>query len=312
VIPYYERFLERFPDLPSLAAAPEQDVLREWAGLGYYARARNMKRAAEQVVRDHGGVLPRERAALAALPGVGRYTLGAVRSIAFGEPEPLVDGNVERVFARLCAQVQPSARAAWELAAALVPGERPDLWNQALMELGATVCTPRKPACEACPLVQICAARRSAEPEAFPAPRKRAAVREIRALGGALERGGRQPAILLVRRPSRGLLGGLWELPSVEGGDPAQLVAEVRARTGLRVQVGLPLGAVLHGFTHRSLTLSLVQLGLEPGRVPRLQSADARWCRTADLESLPLSRLTRKALALARPGEGSPPRSGGS
>ena len=304
VIPYYERFLERFPDLPSLASAPEQDVLREWAGLGYYARARNMKRAAELVVRDHGGELPREREALAALPGIGRYTLGAVRSIAFGEPEPLVDGNVERVFARLCAQATPSARASWELAAALVPGERPDLWNQALMELGATVCTPRKPACDTCPLGLECAARRTADPEAFPAPRKRTAVREVQALGGALERGGSRPAILLLRRPSRGLLGGLWELPSIEGGQPADLLAEVRERTGLGVRVGLPLGSLEHGFTHRSLTLQLVRLELEPGQSSRLRAEDARWCTAADLESLPLSRLTRKALALARPAQG--------
>jgi A/G-specific adenine glycosylase len=300
VIPYYERFLARFPDVSSLADAPEQDVLREWAGLGYYARARNMKRAAELVVRDHGGVLPRERDALAALPGIGRYTLGAVRSIAFGEPEPLVDGNVERVFARLCATPAPSARACWELAAALVPGERPDQWNQALMELGATVCTPRKPSCGSCPLADECAARRTADPEAFPAPRKRAAVREVRELAGALERGGRKPAILMLQRPSRGLLGGLWELPSVESTQPAELVAAVRERTGLRVRAGLPLGTVLHGFTHRSLTLALVRLELEPRQAGRLEVPDARWCGADDLEELPLSRLTRKALALAR------------
>jgi A/G-specific adenine glycosylase len=298
VVPYYERFLARFPSVDALASADEEDVLREWAGLGYYARARNLHRAAAAVVRDHGGELPRDAAALASLPGVGRYTVGALRSIAFGEAAALVDGNVKRVFARLRAARELADTEVWRLAEALVPEKGPGDWNQALMELGATVCTPRKPACLLCPVTAFCAARAQGDPERFPAPAKRAKAKPVRAIAGLCTRAGR---VLLVRRPSHGLLGGLWELPNVEGADAGTLVAALRARTGMATSIGPSLGLLRHQFTHRDLALEVVRLENAGGRLARAARAEARFCSAADLERLPLSKLTKKALALRSP-----------
>jgi A/G-specific adenine glycosylase len=298
VIPYYERFLARFPTLDALAAADEEDVLREWAGLGYYARARNLHRAAGAVVRDHEGVVPRDAAALAALPGVGRYTTGALRSIAFGERAALVDGNVKRVLARLSAWRAPTAAQTWRLAEALVPEKDAGDWNQALMELGATVCTPRRPTCLLCPVESLCGALRSGDPERFPTAAQRAAVRPVRALAGLVERRGR---VLLVRRPSRGLLGGLWELPNAEGGDAEALVAALRERTGIRTAPGGVLGQVRHRFTHRDLRLEVMRLTDSGGRLRPAVRREARFCGAAELARLPLSALAKKALALRRP-----------
>jgi A/G-specific adenine glycosylase len=298
VVPYYERFLARFPTLESLAVADEEAVLREWAGLGYYARARNLRRAAAAVLRDHAGELPRDAESLAALPGVGRYTVGALRSIAFDERAAVVDGNVKRVFARLAGARAPSSAELWRMADALVPEKAAGDWNQALMELGATVCTPRRPTCLVCPVEALCAARAQGDPEGFPAPARRPAARRVRALAGVLTRRGR---VLLVRRPSRGLLGGLWELPSVEEQDAPALVAALRERTGLRAAVAESLGRLRHQFTHRDLALEVVALEYRGGRLSRAARAGARFCGAADLGRLPLSKLTVKALALREP-----------
>jgi A/G-specific adenine glycosylase len=298
VIPYYERFAARFPDAASLADADEQEVLKLWEGLGYYSRARNLRRAAASLVRDHAGLLPRDPQALAALPGIGRYTLGALRSIAFDEPAPLVDGNVRRVFARWLAQPAPQESELWELAAQLVPGERPGDFNQALMELGATLCTPRKPRCADCPVRSHCRAAATGRPEDFPAVRARPAPREVRAVAGAIARDGRW---LLLRRPSRGLLGGLWELPS--GESVAELLAELSLRSGLVAAPGRELGRVRHVFTHRALELRVIALERAGGRLRRGSAEQARWCSRAEIDRLPLSRLMHKVLGLL-PGPG--------
>ncbi len=298
VLPYYERFLARFPSLETLASADEQDVLREWSGLGYYARARNLKRAAEQIVRDHDGALPRDPAQLRALPGVGRYTLGALRSIAFGQRAAVVDGNVRRVLSRLVAAPSLSQDALWSLAEELVPRSQPGDWNQALMELGAAVCTAHGPSCESCPLAASCAARRSGRPEAYPARRARPAPREVSAIAGVLARTRPEAAILMLRRPSRGLLGGLWEIPTGEGDDAGALAEALAARTGLHAEPGEALGELRHVFSHRALTLRLVRLRRLSGRM-RSSAADARWCAHDEARRLPLSALMRKALKLA-------------
>jgi len=298
VIPYYERFLARFPTVESLALADEEDVLREWAGLGYYARARNLHRAAAAVVREHGGALPASAESLAALPGVGRYTVGALRSIAWDQRAAVVDGNVKRVLARVSGRRAPSDAELWALAESLVPERAPGDWNQALMELGATLCTPRKPACPSCPVEASCAARRLGDPESFPAPRKRAAVRVVRAVAGLLSRRGR---VLLVRRPGTGLLAGLWELPFAESGDAQELSRALRERTGISTVPGASLGRVRHKFTHRDWTLEVVALGDSGGRLARGRRAEARFCSPAERARLPLSALAKKALALQRP-----------
>jgi A/G-specific adenine glycosylase len=291
VIPYYERFVARFPDAAALADADEQDVLKLWEGLGYYSRARNLHRAAASIARDHGGALPRDPAALAELPGIGRYTLGAIRSIAFGERAPLVDGNVRRVLARWHAAPEPTEQQLWEWASELVPEDRPGDFNQALMELGATVCTPRAPRCASCPVRSFCGAASLGTPDAFPARRVRPAPRRVSAFAGALHRRGRW---LLMRRPSKGLLGGLWELPSGESVD--LLLEGLAERTGIRAQASRELGQVRHVFTHLALTLRVIALHSNGGQPTR--SAGARWCTAREIARLPLSRLMHKAMRL--------------
>ena len=295
VVPYYERFLDRFPTVESLATADEEDVLREWAGLGYYARARNLKRAAEAIVRDHGGQVPADPDALSSLPGVGRYTTGAIRSIAFGEAAPIVDGNVTRVLARIEALERPSPSDLWSLSEALVPADEPGEFNQGLMELGATVCTPRTPTCPRCPVRKLCRAASLGSPETFPAPRPRTAPREVRATA-ALVRLEALDAVLVARRPSRGLLGGLWELPSVEGNNVGKLRNHLRERYGLRVRGGTRMGKVEHLFSHRALTLEIVAFRAT-GR-GQIERDTGRFCTPTELAALPLSALMRKSLSL--------------
>ena len=304
VIPYYERFLARFPDVGALAEAPLDDVLGAWQGLGYYSRARNLKRAAEQVMDRFDGALPDSAEALRELPGVGRYTAGAVASIAFDRAEPVVDGNVARVLARIHGLREdvkgPAGQTRlWEEAARLVRGRSPGDLNQSLMELGATLCTPRKPACPRCPARGVCAARASGDPESLPVNGSRPRVRGMEAVAAWIERRGRA---LLVRRPEGGLLGGLWDLPG------AELTPAERPAAGLRralrelvgLEVGRPrrLGVVEHVFTHRRLRLHVYRCDDAAGRV-RLAGFDAhRWVSSPT--SLPSGNVTRKAIELVR------------
>jgi A/G-specific adenine glycosylase len=304
VIPYYQRFLQRFPDVETLASADPDAVLGAWAGLGYYSRARNLQRAARVLVEDHEGRLPESAADLRKLPGIGRYTAGAVASIAFDRPEPVVDGNVARVLARLLAIREDVTRPAvdrrlWEEAAALAQGPRPGQLNQALMELGARICTPKAPRCSACPLRRRCAARRAGDPEALPVRSPKATPRRVEAVAGLVLRRGKA---LAVRRPPRGLLGGLWELPGGELAPretpQAGLLRAVRERVGLSVPDAQRLGAVEHLFTHRRLRLHLFRCDPPQGRV-RLDGFDAhRWLPPDALAELPQGGAMRKALEL--------------
>jgi A/G-specific adenine glycosylase len=304
VIPYYERFLARFPDVRALAEAEADDVLGAWAGLGYYSRARNLRRAARVVCDSHDGRLPDSAHALRALPGVGRYTAGAVASIAFDRPEPVVDGNVARVLARalgLREDVRSASvrRRLWSAAERLVRGPHPGELNQALMELGATLCTPRAPGCAECPLAGGCAARAAGDPEALPVKPARREPPRVEAVAALLLRRGRA---LAVRRPPQGLLGGLWELP---GGDlaarerPAEgLGRALRDRVGLVARPRERVGTVEHAFSHRRLRLHVFRCDTPRGRV-RLDGLDAhRWVAPSRLASLPHAAVTRKALAL--------------
>jgi len=305
VIPYWERFLARFPDITRLAAAEPDEVLGAWAGLGYYSRARNLQRAAQLVVERHGGRLPDTVESLRELPGVGRYTAGAVASIAFDRPEPVVDGNVARVLVRLHGIRESPQRPAvaarlWELAAELARGPSPGDLNQALMELGALVCTPRAPSCPACPLRRRCAARRDGDAEALPVRVRKAPPRAVEAVAALILRRGR---VLVVRRPPRGLLGGLWELPGGELAPREEPLAGLRRalfeRTGLAVARMERRGEVEHAFTHRRLRLHVFRCDTPEGRV-RLVEFDAhRWLVPSALRELPQASVTRKALALA-------------
>ncbi|MGH7860079.1 MAG: A/G-specific adenine glycosylase, partial [Candidatus Binatia bacterium] len=237
VLRYYPRFLRRFSDARALARARERSVLAQWSGLGYYSRARNLHRAARLVVERHGGRLPRDPAALRALPGIGPYTAGAVASIAFDLPAPVLDGNVARVLARLFGvrgrvRTGETTRRLWKLAAALVPKERPGDWNQALMELGATLCTPRRPVCASCPLRPRCVARRGGFVGRLPRPPSRRPARRTSEVVATLESNGHY---LLLREDGARLLRGLWRFPGVElrpGEDGAAALQGFLARLG--------------------------------------------------------------------------------
>lgn len=304
VIPYYERFLARFPDVEALATADSDDLLGLWAGLGYYSRARNLQKAARVVVEEHGGQLPDDAEALRSLPGIGRYTAGAVASIAFDKPEAIVDGNVARVLARLLdlrEDVKSPAmqKRLWEEAASLARGPSPGDLNQAVMELGALVCTPKSPRCEACPVKRQCAGLAAGDPESLPRKTPKPKPRRVAAVGGWIERRGK---VLAVRRPDEGLLGGLWELP---GGDlaakespAAGLARTVADRVGLRVTARHAVGEVEHLFTHLRLRLHVFRCDTPEGRI-RLDGFDAfRWVAPRALSELPHGALMRKALAM--------------
>ncbi len=287
VLPYYHRFMEAFPSVEALDRAPLDTVRSTWSGLGYYRRALNLKHAAGVLVSRHRGRLPDDYDALLKLPGVGRYTAGAVMSIAFQRPYPAVDGNVRRVYARLFGLTDP--KAVDEAARRMVSRSRPGDFNQALMELGATVCLPGTPLCERCPLAHWCRARASGS---FELPRRRRV--ETKAVEWSLVIIESESRILLHRRPDDGLLAGLWELPAPETLPPA--VAEASL-------AGPPIAVIRHAITDKRITAPVYLLR----RKVRVRGKAWRWVDLARLSSYPLSSLCTKALRAARPRLGGRP-----
>ena len=303
VIPYYRKFVERFPTLEALAAADLDEVLAAWSGLGYYRRARHLHAAARRIVEEHGGRFPRDARAVRELPGVGRYTVGAVRSIAFGEPDPIVDGNVARVLCRVLGiegdpRTPPVQAQLWDAAEKLVDPEHPGDFNQALMELGATVCAPASPDCSCCPCRGVCVAQATNRQGVLPRRTPRPAPRNEAAAVAVFRRRGR---CLLVQRRGETLMDGLWEFPGDGGGgDPATLSGALRRRHRLWAEVGEPLGEVRHGILDRR-----IRLGVFRGRLLRPPSATAgrggwRWVAPqAALDGeVALSAAARKVLRL--------------
>jgi A/G-specific adenine glycosylase len=298
---YYLRFVARFPTVRALARAPLDHVLAAWSGLGYYRRARHLHEAAGIVVREHAGRVPSEPRAFGALPGVGRYTVGAVLSIGFGAPLPVLDGNVARVLARLEARAwsvksPADARTLWALAGRLLDPGSPGDWNQALMELGATVCTPRTPRCGECPLRRHCRARALGRAQEFPPPVPRRTAVRVRRAVALVERGGR---VLLVRR-SGALLDGLWEPPGVElrGGEPAaRALARALVALGVRGALRATAARIRHTITHRSIEVQVWRCEPSPP-LPR-GSARLRWVARGerDVADVALSALARRVLA---------------
>ncbi len=305
--PYFERFVARFPSIAALAAAPAEAVLKLWEGLGYYARARNLQRAARRILADHGGQLPHTAAELGTLPGIGPYTAAAIASICFGECIPVVDGNVARVFARHLGWTDdfrklPARRKLAEcLSAAFVDCRAPGDLNQAMMELGALICTPTQPNCPHCPLATHCVARRTGRQTELPLRPRKAPVPERQAFAAVIRRG---DAVLMARRASEGLMGGLWELPGgfLTPGDPlSEAVArDLLARTGLTVQVSQTLGLVQHTFSHFRLRLHVLRCTCRSRCHSTLGDSELRWVTPAELAALPCATAQRKALALCR------------
>ncbi|BAM03619.1 A/G-specific adenine glycosylase [Phycisphaera mikurensis] len=312
---YFERFVSLFPDAASLAAAGEQEVLAAWAGLGYYRRARNLHAAAKAVVAEHGGAVPRTAEQLLGLPGVGRYTAGAVASIAFGEPAPILDGNVMRVLARLHAIEEPVDRPAtqkrlWAEAAALVraaadrgaqsgDGEAVRNFNQALMELGALVCTPKRPSCLACPLREACRSAGTARAERLPRKTPKKAPQRVTHEVLAIERGG---AWLFEQRPATGMWAGMWQMPTREDGAADADWARERLGLAVRINDGEP-GVFEHATTHR-----LVGFRVRTGRTVggRLRPGAGVWRKpgTRSFAQLPVARPVQRIVAMvaAQPG----------
>ncbi|WP_420126548.1 A/G-specific adenine glycosylase [Longimicrobium sp.] len=302
VRPYYERWVARFPTVQALAAAPLDDVLKAWEGLGYYRRARNFHRAVQEVAARHGGRVPGEPEAFRALPGVGRYTAGAVMSIAFGREEPVVDGNVRRVFARWTDDPAPAVDAQWRMAAALVPGERPGDVNQAVMELGATVCTPRNPRCGACPVRDLCAAFAAGTQNERPAPKKAKPLPHEDTAVPVIQRGG---DVLLVRRPVAARLGGMWAFPQAIRHDAESVAAaaERAAAEGLNVAVraGEALASVDHVFTHVRATYHAVRCTVVSGEPRAVRYDDVAWVPWARIGDYALPVAQKRIAALAGP-----------
>ncbi|MBL8878307.1 MAG: A/G-specific adenine glycosylase [Phycisphaerales bacterium] len=308
VIDYYARFTRTFPTVQALAIAPLDDVLRLWSGLGYYSRAKNLHAAARAIVNQYDGEFPTDAAALRALPGVGRYTAGAIASIAFGRRAAVVDGNVKRVLARLLNLQTPIDDRAvveglWLVAEALTPARRPGDFNQAIMELGATVCLPRQPACAMCPLRAHCAALRKDSVASVPARVSKRPPRLIEAAALAVWRDDR---LLAMPRPPRGLLGGLWRLPQIDGISPGATPREIAEAFGdahgLRVEAARFVGEVKHQFTHRTLCLRIHAAAAAAGaRWGGVKSG--RWVTPAEFELLPISTLDRRVIEVVRAAE---------
>lgn len=295
VIPYYQRFLARFPDAKALADAPLSEVLALWSGLGYYSRARNLHRAAQAIARDG---MPRTSQGLRELPGFGRYTAAAVASIAFGEPVAVVDGNVARVLARLLAIEVPLASVAerlWSEAQALIDPGRPGAFNEAMMELGALVCIPSNPRCLGCPVQADCRTHRRGLQARIPAPKVRPQRQRLDLACAAVLKGG---SILLGRRAEKGLFGGLWELPSTEAADGAPAAA--LQAIGFAALEEDPIAQVRRTLTHRELHLAVFLC--RQSRRSASAYPELRFVPFEELREVGISTAMAKAIEAVRAG----------
>jgi A/G-specific adenine glycosylase len=299
----FGRFLREFPDVFALASAPWDRVMKAWEGLGYYARARNLKRAAEAVVRGHGGRLPEDEPTLRTLPGFGPYTAAAVSSIAFGRPHAVVDGNVERVVVRLLDEprspLRPEVgRRVARAAQALLDPSRPGDWNQAVMDLGATVCVPRRPRCPSCPVARHCLARASGRAPRLPRARARPPLPEVEVAVGIVRRGS---SVLVGRRPREGLLGGLWEFPGGKRRRGERLETtcrrEIREETGLDVSVTGAPTVVRQAYSHFRVTIHAFPCRVVGGRIRSRGSEDLHFVRPASLGRYAFPAANRRILA---------------
>lgn len=299
VIPYYTRWMERFPDLTTLAIASQQEVLRLWEGLGYYSRARNLHHAAQIVRDEYNGLLPRQVHELRSLPGIGRYTAGAIASIAFGEDQPTLDGNIRRVLARvfdvrLPARSRESEQVLWDLAASNLPPGKAGKYNQALMDLGATICKPRLPDCPRCPLKDICQAYALGVQAERPVTFRKPATPHYNVTAAVIWRDGQA---LIGQRPSRGLLGGLWEFPGgkLEPGEDlaSALYREIEEELGVGIRIDQPIGTYRHAYTHFGVTVHAFECTLLGGDPSPLHHNKIAWVLPAEMASFPMGKIDR-------------------
>jgi A/G-specific adenine glycosylase len=304
VIPYYDRFIRQFPTIKTLATADLETVLKAWEGLGYYGRARNLLEAAQIVVRDYRGRIPRDIQMFRELPGVGAYIGAAVMSIAFDQPYAVVDGNVKRVLSRLDTISKPinssmSQKIFANRAQALLDSKSPGLFNQALMELGALQCTPRKPSCNTCPLRRQCNAYQKGAVERFPKKTPRRSIPTYSIAVGVVVHDGR---VLITRRKLDGLLGGLWEFPGgkVRKDEDARSACEreIREETGVSVAVKYRLATVKHAYTHFKVVMDVFTCSYQTGVVHLAGPIDYRWVFITELDRFPFPKANKKFMSL--------------
>jgi A/G-specific adenine glycosylase len=296
VIPYYEKFLATFPTVHALARAPLSKVLRLWAGLGYYRRAKHLRTAAQQIVKQYAGTIPQDFAQLRALAGIGDYTAGALLSIAFGKRYPAVDGNARRVLSRILRITDE--RALRQIAAELVPAAKPGDFNQALMELGAMVCTPKNQRCADCVVSSLCASRTSAR--GVPALSARARMK-FKSVVWPLAIVARGEKVLLRRRSGNGLLAGLWELPGKELGRREEIGTALTNQLhdlGLSMARAKKIGEIRHAITHRRIRAPIYVFALDGKEPAKLARAHWRWITPVNLQKHATSSMTAKAVAL--------------
>ncbi len=294
VIAYFEKWMKLFPDIPSLAKADEQAVLNAWEGLGYYSRARNIHKAAKIVAKKFNGELPRNLDDLRSLPGIGRYSVGAIASMAFKMDEPTLDGNLRRVFSRVYdvaefADSPVGEKILWDLAAENLPKGQAGDYNQALMDIGATICLPKNPRCLLCPLMEICKARENGTQELRPVLKaKKQAPQYVNVAAIIIERG----RVLLNQRPADGLLGGMWEFPNARiEDDPAKELTKVlNAAYKLKVKRKEALGIVQHAYTHFKVTVHAFRC--ESVSVPK--DKKMKWVKLAELDNFPMGKVDRQ------------------
>lgn len=311
VVNYFERFIAALPTIEALAAAEEKQVLRLWQGLGYYRRARHLHAAARAIVARHGGHVPQTLAELRALPGVGRYTAGAIASIAFDRAVPLVDGNVARVLSRWFTLIDPidqpaARRRLWSLAEQLVPGEAPGDFNQAMMELGALVCVPRGPACLMCPVASLCEARKHGQTDQLPVRGKRPTPRTVTHHVVAVTHGG---DLLFEQRPAAGLWANMWQMPTAEHLNESTVASEIGHWLADHAAVRAapePVGQFSHQTTHRTIRFKIWRA---PAQRRHRENGIRVWRRPEELDDLPLANPQRKALAMLKESAATPRRS---
>lgn len=309
VLPYYERFVERFPDVEHLAAAPLDDVLKAWEGLGYYRRARHLHQAAGIIVEEYGGVIPSDERTLLSLPGIGRYTAGAIRSIAFDQVAPALDGNVKRVISRLDdlednIDEPATERLLWSRAAELVATERPGAFNQALMELGATICLPQNPTCLLCHVRSFCLAHERGTQYERPVRKARPRIPHYDVVAGIVWHARDAERFLIAQRPAAGMLGGLWEFPGgkqeAEESLPEALRRELQEELGIEVEVGAHVISIDHAFTHFRITLHAFHARHSGGAPQTLGVDDWRWVQLADLDRFAFAKTDRRIIEALR------------
>jgi A/G-specific adenine glycosylase len=305
VIPYYERFLARFPDVHTLAEAPLDDVLKLWEGLGYYSRARNLHRAAHIIVTEHGGELPADPNVLRRLPGIGPYTANAVASLAFGIDVPVLDGNVIRILTRLCdipddIRSPATRQALWQIAGELVPAGKAAAWNEGLMELGRRLCTPKAPRCKECPLAEGCQARAKGVQAERPVRSRKARTPHHIVTAAVIWRG-EDSRVLIAQRPHDKMLGGLWEFPGGKcaSGETLQecLQREIREELGIEIAVGGQLARIKHAYSHFRITLYAFMCTLVEGEPQPLGCADFAWAALDELDGYAFPVTDQKIIA---------------